>query len=124
MTIRTHHRRDFLRVAARSPALLPFFSPFRRTLADETRSPNARPRLGLIGAVVQGTWDAIGAAHHGDFLAICDVDKTHAEKVKKNQRIGKEKADTYEDYRKLLDRKDIDAVLIGTPDHWHTKICI
>ena len=80
--------------------------------------------MGLIGAGGQGTGDARGAVHHGDFLAICDVDSRHAEKVKNDQRIGKGKADTYEDYRKVLDRKDIDAVLIGTPDHWHTKICI
>src|SRR5262249_39416974 len=124
MTIRTHHRRDFLRIAATSPALLPFFAPFGRTLADETKAKNDRPRLGLIGAGGQGTGDARGAAHHRDFLAICDVDRRHAERAKKDARIGKEKADVCEDYRKLLDRKDIDAVIIGTPDHWHTKICI
>ena len=124
MTIRTHNRRDFLRVAATSPALLPFFSPFGRTLADETRAKNDRPRLGLIGAGGQGTGDAHGAVHHGDFLAVCDVDSRHAEKAKNDQHIGKGKADVYEDYRKLLDRNDIDAVIIGTPDHWHTKICI
>ena len=124
MTIRTQNRRDFLRVAATSPALLPFFAPFGRTLADETRAKNDRPRLGLIGAGGQGSGDAHGASHHGDFLAVCDVDRRHAEKAKNDQRIGKGKADVYEDYRKLLDRKDIDAVIIGTPDHWHTKICI
>ena len=41
-----------------------------------------------------------------------------------DKQIGKGKADTYEDYRKVLDRKDIDAVVIGTPDHWHSKILI
>jgi predicted dehydrogenase len=124
MIIRTRTRREFLRVSATSPMLLPFLSPFGRTLTDETRAKNDRPRLGLIGAGGQGSGDAQGAASHGDFLAVCDVDRRHAEKAKNDRRIGKEKADIYEDYRKLLDRNDIDAVIIGTPDHWHTKICI
>ena len=124
MTIRTQNRRDFLRVIGDEPLLLPFLVPFGRTMADETRAKNDRPRLGLIGAGGQGSGDAHGAAHFGDFLAVCDVDSRHAERAKKDQRIGKGKADVYEDYRKLLDRKDIDAVIIGTPDHWHTKICI
>ncbi len=124
MIVRTHTRRDFLRVGATSPALLPFLNPFASTMAADARAKTERPRLGLIGAGGQGTWDARGAAHYGDFVAICDVDRRHAEKVKNDSRIGKGKADVCEDYRKLLDRKDIDAVIIGTPDHWHTKICI
>jgi predicted dehydrogenase len=124
MTLRTQNRRDFLRVAATSPALLPFLMPFGRSMADETRAKNDRPRLGLIGAGGQGSGDAHGASQFGDFLAVCDVDKAHAEKAKADRRIGKGKSDIYEDYRKLLDRKDIDAVIIGTPDHWHTRICI
>ncbi len=124
MIVRTHTRRDFLRVGATSPALLPFLSPFGRTLADETRAKNDRPRLGLIGAGGQGSGDARGASRHGDFLAVCDVDRRHAERASKDGRIGKGKAEVCEDYRKLLDRNDIDAVIIGTPDHWHTRICI
>ncbi len=124
MTIRTHHRRDFLRVAATSPALVPFLHPFGRALADPPLAKNERPRLGLIGAGGQGSGDARGASHHGDFLAVCDVNRRHVERARKDQHIGKGKAEVYEDYRKLLDRKDIDAVIIGTPDHWHTKICI
>ncbi len=124
MTIPAQNRREFLRVAATSPALVPFFMPFGRSMAEEARAKNARPGLGLIGAGGQGSGDAKGASQYGDFLAVCDVDKRHAEKAKADGRIGKGKADVYEDYRKVLDRKDIDAVIIGTPDHWHTKICI
>jgi predicted dehydrogenase len=124
MMIRTQNRRDFLRVSATSPALFPFLAPFGRTSAGETRARNDRLRLGLIGAGGQGSGDAHDASHHGDFLAVCDVDRGHAEKARMDRRIGKEKADIHEDYRKLLDRKDIDAVIIGTPDHWHTRICI
>ncbi|MFO0908361.1 MAG: Gfo/Idh/MocA family oxidoreductase [Isosphaeraceae bacterium] len=117
-------RRDFLRVSAASPLLLPFANPSARTMADETKSKNDRPRLGLIGCGGQGSWDARGAANFGDFLAVCDVDKNRAQGAKDDRRIGKGKADVYEDYRKLLERNDIDAVVIGTPDHWHSKILI
>jgi predicted dehydrogenase len=65
-----------------------------------------------------------------DCVAVCDVDAQHAmngrNKVKDIQ--GKKGADyavdMYEDYRRLLDRKDIDVVTIVTPDHWHSKIAI
>ena len=124
MSHRTHNRRDFLRVSASSPALFPFLAPFGCAMGDETRAKNDRPRLGLIGAGGQGSGDARGASGHGDFLAVCDVDRKHAERAKNDRRIGKEKAEIYEDYRKLLDRKDIDVVIIGTPDHWHTRIAI
>jgi predicted dehydrogenase len=122
MEIRTKNRREFLRVSAASTLLLPFAAG--RTMADETRAKNDRPRLGLIGAGGQGSGDARWASDYGDFLAVCDVDKSHAEKAKESSKIGKGKADVYEDYRKVLDRNDIEAVIIGTPDHWHTKILI
>ena len=58
-------------------------------------------------------------------LAVCDVDKNHLEKATGWPRmISGHPADMYEDYRKLLDRKDIEVVTIVTPDHWHTKIAI
>lgn len=124
MSNRPRSRRDFLRVTAASPLMAPLVASSGRTMADETRAKNDRPRLGLIGAGGQGSGDARGASRFGDFLAVCDVDRRHAERAKDDRNIGKGKADSYEDYRKLLDRKDIDAVIIGTPDHWHTKILI
>lgn len=123
MTIRTKNRRDFLRVTAASPLMIPVLRPAARA-ADEPKSKNDRPRIGCIGMGGMGSGDAVNAAHYGDIVAVCDVDKNHLERAKNHDRIGKGKADAYEDYRKLLDRNDIDVITCGTPDHWHTKICI
>ena len=54
-------------------------------------------------------------------VAVCDVRLQHAERAKEKDFP---KAEICEDYRKLLDRKDIEAVTIGTPDHWHTPIAL
>lgn len=88
--------------------------------ADNT-SKNDRPRLALIGAGGQGTGDAKLAAKFGDFVAIADADLSQAERAKA---ALDGKADIYQDYRKLLERDDIDAVINGTPDHWHTSVCV
>src|SRR5262249_18364485 len=62
------------------------------------------------------------AAEFGDVVAVCDVDSQRVEEAKAKQ--GKGKAATFGDYRKILDRSDIDLVTIATPDHWHVKIAI
>lgn len=88
-------------------------------------SSSERPVFATIGLRNQG-W-AITSKSFGfaDFAALADVDAnvlgTNIEKVEKSQ--GK-KPEAYKDYRKILDRKDIDAVMIATPDHWHTKIAV
>ena len=84
-------------------------------------SKNDRSSFGSIGVGGRGTQLLNGASEFGDIVAVCDVDRTHVERA--NQQTGG-KAKIYEDYRKLLERKDIDAVTIGTPDHWHIPIAI
>src|SRR5213078_2434752 len=68
------------------------------------------------------------ALHLSDCVAVCDVDSDHVEKGHKRvtdaQKAKALEVAKYEDYRKLLDRKDIDVVTIVTPDHWHSKIAI
>ena len=59
------------------------------------------------------------AARFCDVVALCDVDSRQAEKAKNHLST---KADIVSDYRKLLERKDVDMIINGTPDHWHTKI--
>jgi myo-inositol 2-dehydrogenase / D-chiro-inositol 1-dehydrogenase len=89
--------------------------------AEGDRAKNDRPRFGAIGLRYQGSVIARHAAAYGDLVALCDVDANVAAKAR--QEFGG-KADVYEDYRRLLDRQDIDAVLIGTPDHWHARMLI
>lgn len=121
MSARRIARRDFLRtstaLAAGSLATPYFFTSARAVRA----SANDRPLLGAIGVGGQGTGIAKNAMRFGDFVAVCDVDRNHAERG--NGELGG-KAELYEDYRALLDRDDIEAVTIGTPDHWHTAIAV
>ncbi|MHC4879398.1 MAG: Gfo/Idh/MocA family protein [Planctomycetota bacterium] len=118
-------RRDFLKstsALAAAGTALPHFAWSDKAFAND--SPNARPRIGCIGVGSMGTGDARGHAGFGDVLAVCDVDSRHAERAKNDGRIGKGKADSYGDYRKVLERDDIDVVSVVTPDHWHVKIAI
>ena len=88
-------------------------------------SANDRPVFATIGLRNQGVAITNKSTKFADFAALADVDSkvlgTNVEKLE--QRQGK-KPDSYSDYRRVLDRKDIDAVMIATPDHWHTKIAI
>jgi predicted dehydrogenase len=120
------NRREFLKATAATTAgiLLPYTVPGSSTFASETKSPNARPRVGCIGMGGMGSGDARAAKKYGDIVAVCDVDQLHLNKAAADPTIGNGKAQPFEDYRKLLDRKDIDVVTISTPDHWHTKILI
>jgi predicted dehydrogenase len=117
-------RRDFLQTTtlAAASTLLPYWSSTPRTIADETKSPNDRPRIGCIGNGGMGGGDAAAISKFGDIVALCDVDSQRSGKL--NEKLCKGEAEYFGDYRKLLDRKDIDVVTISTPDHWHTKIAI
>ena len=81
----------------------------------------------LLAASVSAIVASLTPGRHsrfGDIVAICDVDRRHAEEAKNDTHIGNNRADVYSDYRKVLDRKDIDVVSVVTPDHWHSKIAI
>jgi len=81
-------------------------------------APSEQIRIGCIGVGNQGSGNLRKVMRH--VVAVCDVDSnrlgTAAAAVMKA--TGRD-CDAYTDYRKLLDRKDIDAVVVTTPDHWH-----
>lgn len=120
----TTNRRDFLKATTLAAAAgsLPYFPWSRPAFANQ--AANDRPGIGCIGVGSMGTGDARAHAGFGNILAVCDVDAKHADRAKNDDKIGKGKADAYGDYRKVLDRKDIDVVSVVTPDHWHVKIAI
>lgn len=80
---------------------------------------NDRVRLGFIGIGGRGMQVANAFQQHADaqIVALCDVSQSTLETA--NQKLTQGQAAAYGDFRKLLDRKDIDAVVIATPDHWH-----
>lgn len=89
-------------------------------------TPFAKPKhrverlgVGAIGLRYQGSVDAHKAAMYGDIVAVCDVDKNVRDQAK--AAFGSTPA-AFERYPDLLRRKDVDVVIIGTPDHWHAKI--
>jgi predicted dehydrogenase len=118
-------RRTFLgtTVAAGAAAGIPVAFPWSKK-AFANQAATDRPAIGCIGVGSMGTGDAQGHANFGDVVAVCDVDSRHAERAKHQENIGKGKADAYGDYRKVLERDDIDVVSVVTPDHWHVKIAI
>jgi predicted dehydrogenase len=117
-------RRDFLKTTTATGLLVPSWFSLARTMADETKAKNERPRVGCIGLGGMGNGDARAVKKYGDIVAVCDVDRERLEKAKNDKAVGEGKAEAYEDYRKLLDRKDIDIVTVSTPDHWHSRIAI
>jgi predicted dehydrogenase len=89
------------------------------------QSPNDRPVFATIGLRNQGWAITSKSFKFANFAALADVDsKVLEDNVGKVQKAQGNKPDAYKDYRKILDRKDIDAVMIATPDHWHTKIAV
>ena len=124
MSFDRSNRRDFLRTSALGAAAAlaaPYVATANAQEKDQPKSKNDRFQIGAIGMRYQGTVITDGALPWGDVVAICDVDRQIAERAREH--YGG-KAKLYEDYRKMLDRKDIDVVTIGAPDHWHTVMAI
>ncbi|MCI0492684.1 MAG: Gfo/Idh/MocA family oxidoreductase [Planctomycetes bacterium] len=124
MRCSTTNRRDFLRQTASAAAAATVISGrFTSARADEARPPskNDRPNVACIGVGDRGMAISRQAAQFGDIVAVCDADLMRAERAKSE--FGGT-ADVYQDYRRVLDRSDIDVVINGTPDHWHTLINI
>lgn len=124
MSIDNTNRRDFFKLtsgAILTGAMIPAMVHSTVTAQDKPRSPNARLGVGGIGLRYQGSVITHKAQLYGDIVALCDVDRHVREQAR--AAFGSTPA-IFENYRDLLKRKDVDVVLIGAPDHWHTKMVI
>ncbi len=120
----TISRRRFLRrsvtaagTAFAIPALVPA-SVFGAT------APSERITIGCIGVGNMGSSDlkAFKGNAGAQVVAVCEVDAERLEKARALAEI--DKGSCYGDFRELLARDDIDAVMVATPDHWHVPIAI
>ena len=116
-------RRSFLKRSSAIAAgglAAPYFCT---SFSSHAKAQDANDRLGVGSIGVGGRGGGIGrdAGGRGNMIACADVDAKRAERFA-SRFDGK--CEIYSDYRQLLERKDIDIVTIGTPDHWHTKIAI
>ena len=137
---RTHHRRTFITSTVGTIA-----APAIASIASAAKvSPNDRIQIGVIGLGSRGynlIDDLIGHQDQSRIVAICDVDTTHyrdrpwgtgtafglypaKQKIQTAYAKGKSASAggapaTYADFRELIARSDIDAVVVATPDHWH-----
>lgn len=123
-------RRHFLRNSALTATGAGLVSlPSLEAIASQrkTVSPNDKLQVGLIGCNGMGWSDLRSHLLMSDVecVALADVDQSVLDKRAADvQTMQKNKPQLFKDYRKLLENKDIDAVIIGTPDHWHCMAMI
>jgi predicted dehydrogenase len=126
------NRRSFLQQSATLIGGGLFLSALDNSTMASGYKPNRpadRIRIGAIGINGMG-WSDLTAALKVpgvQLAALCDVDKNVLDKRMgdlSRMNVDTSQVKTYMDYRKLLDQKDVDAVIIGTPDHWHAMIMI
>jgi predicted dehydrogenase len=122
-------RREFMRQGAATAAGLGLIlngnwiaspsTPFPKPL-----SPNDRVNLGFIGFGIRGNilLEAAKESGQANLVEVCDCYQGHLDRAK--ERTDGKIVTNFAQYKKLLDRKDVDAVVIATPDHWHLPIVL
>jgi len=119
-------RRDFLKSSGTTAVGIGLVSSLSGTMA--ACSAGEKIKVGLVGCNGMGFTDLSAFLENPQIecIALCDIDESvlsrRAADVEKI--TGKKPSNLYKDWRKLIENKDIDIVIIGTPDHWHCMIMI
>jgi len=119
-------RRSFIKNSALGVAALNI--PFGNIVfASNITGANNRINVGVIGCNGMGWANTMSILKNEDvqLIAICDVDQNVIDRrLNEISKNSNHKIATYSDYRELLDNRDVDVVIIGTPDHWHCKMMV
>jgi predicted dehydrogenase len=123
------HRREFLRKTSGALIAVPFFVPSSILGKDGETAPSERINVGCIGVGGHGTNRNLKMylqQKDARVVAVCDVDEKNLRRGKEltNRGYGNKDCKTYKDFRQILDSKDIDTVMISTPDHWHVLMSV
>jgi predicted dehydrogenase len=132
-------RRGFMQrsIAAMTAAGLPLWYAQQVHAAQEGARATAEKKVAANGKLNVG-WIGIGSPSSRAFgiygttrnfkelqhIAVCDVDARHVKVAQERFKKDGYTAETFDDFRRLNDRKDIDAVVVATPDHWHALVAI
>ena len=125
-----NNRRDFIKSSSAAAAATVAAGAMPSTAkAASTVSPNAKIRIGFIGpggrgfsAHVKRLSSLAAAGQPIELVAVCDVYNKHVNRaIKHIEKTTKVKATGYVDYTEMIEKENLDAVCIGTPDHWHAK---
>ncbi|GMW02396.1 MAG: hypothetical protein AMXMBFR84_35320 [Candidatus Hydrogenedentota bacterium] len=129
MSVRKVDRRGFLRSVVTMASVSPFAVMKATAQGASVPAPSNRVNLGFIGVGSHGLgWNlaAFLALPEARVLAVCDVfrDRRELARDKVNSVYGGRDCTAYADFRSILARSDIDAVVISTPDHWHVLMSV
>jgi predicted dehydrogenase len=129
--MKTLNRRSFLRRTtqlAASTVAFPYIMPSSALGKAGSTAPSERLTMGGIGIGNQGMHNLKNFLTCEDLrvLAVCDVDTNHRITAKNtvDSAYGNKDCSAYNDFREILNRNDLDTVLIATPDHWHAILAI
>ncbi|MHC4333811.1 MAG: Gfo/Idh/MocA family protein, partial [Planctomycetota bacterium] len=123
------NRRGFLRTAAGTAAAaigFPYLIPSSSLGRAGTVAPSNRIVMGAIGVGSMGTGDMKGFLRRNgvQMVAVCDADKKHRDRAKGivDEKYGNSDCRSYLDFREVIGRGDLNAVMLALPDHWHGVI--
>ncbi len=121
------NRRQFLAatgLALAAPALIPASALGR----EDKPAPSERITMGVVGWGMQGpgNTDAFLRLKDCQVVAACDLDKNHLQAAlnRINRGYGNKDCKAYHDYREMMARQDIDAVMLAVPDTWHALVAV